>query len=314
MNLYKKNLLFRSHPRSPVYATAVSLVLIGRMRTTCRPKPCPSPLPTPYLFQVPDQGHQENRGRRGRSRCWSSPVSCAPTEFSHGSDPSYMPVAPVISDRSPFYGENTPVGAPEPKMSPPSQQRSFGGGRGGGYQGEERSLMGGGGQGGKTHVLCLKYLLSEKNSQGRYTWILPTFLVWITAIVNTLVIRSSLKDWQSMKKECIHARHNHDSLTLSPFSLFTTSPPFQRLQYDQLLSPIARSGGPVSGALSRRRGSSVSSTKALGKRDIGYINHRRLAPADQPVQFGGGKSLFLGMEAVPKSRHESLRDMHSSPV
>jgi hypothetical protein len=34
----------------------------------------------------------------------------------------------------------------------------------------------GGGQGGKTHVLYLKYLLSEKNSQGRCTWILPTFL------------------------------------------------------------------------------------------------------------------------------------------
>ncbi len=65
MNLYEKNLLFRSHPRSPVYATAVSLVLIGRMRTTCRPKPCPSPLPNPYLPQVPDQRHQENRGGEG---------------------------------------------------------------------------------------------------------------------------------------------------------------------------------------------------------------------------------------------------------
>ena len=68
---------------------------------------------------------------RGRSRCWSSPVSCAPTEFSHGSDPSYMPATPVISDGSPFSGENTPVGAPEPKMSPPRQQRSLGGGVGG---------------------------------------------------------------------------------------------------------------------------------------------------------------------------------------
>ena len=65
MNLYKKNLLFRCHPRSPVYATAVSLVLIGRLRTTCRPKPCPSPLPTPYLSQVPDQRQQENWGGKG---------------------------------------------------------------------------------------------------------------------------------------------------------------------------------------------------------------------------------------------------------
>ncbi len=65
MNLYEKNLLFRTHPRSPVYAAAVSLVLIGYMRTTCRPKPCPSPLPTPHLSQVPDQGQQENRGGEG---------------------------------------------------------------------------------------------------------------------------------------------------------------------------------------------------------------------------------------------------------
>ncbi len=131
MNFYKKNLLFRSHPRSPVYAAAVSLVLIGRTRTTCRPKPCPSPLPTPHLSQVPGQGPQENRGGKGRSRCWSSPVSGAATEFSHGTDPSNMPDPPVTSDGSPFYGENTPVGASEPKMSPLQQQRSSGGGGGG---------------------------------------------------------------------------------------------------------------------------------------------------------------------------------------
>ncbi len=54
---------------------------------------------------------------RGRSRCWSSPVSCAPTEFSHGSDLSNMSAASVTFHGSPFSGENTPVGAPEPKMS-----------------------------------------------------------------------------------------------------------------------------------------------------------------------------------------------------
>ncbi len=31
----------------------------------------------------------------------------------------HMPAPPVISDGSPFSGENTPVGAPEPKMSLP---------------------------------------------------------------------------------------------------------------------------------------------------------------------------------------------------
>ena len=57
-------------------------------------------------------------------------------------------------------------------------------------------------------MFCLKYLLSEKKFTGPLHLILPTFLFWITAFFNTLVIRSSLKDWQSMKKECIHARHN----------------------------------------------------------------------------------------------------------
>ncbi len=49
----KKNLLFRSHPRGLVYATAVSLVLFGRMWTTCRPKPCPSPPPYPLFVSSP---------------------------------------------------------------------------------------------------------------------------------------------------------------------------------------------------------------------------------------------------------------------
>jgi hypothetical protein len=111
MNLHKKNLLFRSHPRSLVYAAAVSLVLFGHIRTTCRPKPCPSP-PTTLFVSNPCQGQQENRGGKGRSRCRPSLASCAPTAFSHGSDPSYMPAASVISDKSPFYGENAPVGAP----------------------------------------------------------------------------------------------------------------------------------------------------------------------------------------------------------
>ncbi len=54
-----------------------------------------------------------------------------------------MPGAAVIFDGSPFYRENAPVGALEPEMTPPLEQRSFGK-KGGGCQGEERSLMGGG--------------------------------------------------------------------------------------------------------------------------------------------------------------------------
>ena len=131
MNLYKKNLLFRSHPRGPVYAAAVSLVLIGHIRTTCRPKPCPSP--HPLFVSSPCQGQQESWGEKGRSRCRPSPASYAPTAFSHGSDPSYMPVTAVIYDGPPFYRENAPVGAPEPEMTPPLEQRSFGGGGRGGW-------------------------------------------------------------------------------------------------------------------------------------------------------------------------------------
>ena len=137
MNLYEKNLLFRCHPRSPVYAKAVSLVLIGCMRTTCRPKPCPSPLPTPHLSQVPARDNKRTGVRRGRSRCRPSPAPCAPTEFSHGSDPSYMPEAPVISDGSPFYRENAPVGVPRAGDDPASRTTELL--RGGGGGAKERS-------------------------------------------------------------------------------------------------------------------------------------------------------------------------------
>ncbi len=65
MNLYEKNLLIRSHPRSLVYAAAVSLVLIGYMRTTCRPKPCPSPPPHPLFVSSPCPGTTRESGWGG---------------------------------------------------------------------------------------------------------------------------------------------------------------------------------------------------------------------------------------------------------
>jgi hypothetical protein len=135
MNLYKKNLLFRSHPRGPVYAAAVSLVLIGHIRTTCRPKPYPSP--HPLFVSSPCQGPKESWGEKGRSRCRPSPASYAPTAFSHGSDPSHMPVAAVISDGSPFYRENAPVGVPRAGDDPASRTTELL--RGGGGVAKERS-------------------------------------------------------------------------------------------------------------------------------------------------------------------------------
>ncbi len=139
MNLYKNNLLFRSHPRGLVCVAAVSLVLIGHIRTTCRPKPYPSP--HPLFVSSPCQGQQESWGeKKGRSRCRPSPASYAPTAFSHGSDPSYMPVVAVISDGPPFYRENAPVGAPRAGDDPTPGTT-------------ELLRGGGGGLGGKTHVL-----------------------------------------------------------------------------------------------------------------------------------------------------------------
>jgi hypothetical protein len=128
------------------------------------PSHVPPPSPPPICLKSLARDIKRTGVGKGRSRCWSSPVSVAPTEFSHGTDPSNMPDPPVISDGSPFCGENTPVGAPEPKMSPLQQQRSF---RGmGGCQGEEKKLDGGGGGWAGKRMCCLKYLLSEKKFTG----------------------------------------------------------------------------------------------------------------------------------------------------
>jgi hypothetical protein len=73
-----------------------------------------------------------------------------------------MPASSVAFDGSPFFGENTPVGAPESEMSPTTTTELGGGGwgkDGGGYQGEEvKQAKGGavGGEGGKMHMLCFE--------------------------------------------------------------------------------------------------------------------------------------------------------------
>ena len=75
-----------------------------------------------------------------------------------------MPGTAVISDRSPFYRENAPVGALEPEMTPPLEQRSLEEGGGGGLprRGVRLGGGGGGGLGGKTHVLLETPPLWEK--------------------------------------------------------------------------------------------------------------------------------------------------------
>jgi hypothetical protein len=71
-----------------------------------------------------------------------------------------MSAATVTSDGSPFSRENTPAGAPEPKMSlPHDNNRAWAEGGGeGGCQGEEMKLDGGGGggDGRKKHFFFLK--------------------------------------------------------------------------------------------------------------------------------------------------------------
>ncbi len=203
MNLCKKNLLFRSHPRGLVYATAVSLVLIGRMWTTCKPKPYSSPPPYPLFVSSPWPGTSREPGWGGGGVAVGNLLSPvlrpdSPTALIH--QIRQLPLSYLMGHPS---LERTPLSEPQSQRYP-CLSTTTELGRGGGVSKERRwSLVGErGGQGGKTHVLYLKSLLSEKNFTGPLH-LNPTHIsFWIAAIINTLVIRSSLKDWQSMKKEC----------------------------------------------------------------------------------------------------------------
>ena len=173
--MYEKNLLFRTHPRGLVYAAVFSVVLIGHVKTHVGTQAIPPP-PTPLFVSSPLSGVQEDRGGRGRSRCWSSPASWSPTAFSHGSDPPYMPVAPGISDGPPFYREHAPVGALETETSPPLEQRGLGGG---GLQGEGLGLVGGEGGGGlgrEKHLWLENTSSPGKKFNGPLHLVPPTFL------------------------------------------------------------------------------------------------------------------------------------------
>ncbi len=170
-------------------------------------------LPPPPLYPpfVSKSLIRDTKGAGGRGEGLLLVISCllrSDREFSHGSDLSNMPALPVIFDGSPFFGENTPVVAPESEMSRPTTTELGGWGRdGGGYQGEEMKQAGGGG--GRRENACVVFwsTSSLKKNYKAVTLESHPHLFWVIAIINTLVIRSSLKDGQSMKKECILARH-----------------------------------------------------------------------------------------------------------
>jgi hypothetical protein len=103
-----------------------------------------------------------------------------------------MPAPPVAFDGSPFFGENTPVGAPESEMSR-STTTELGGG--GGYQGEEvkPAKRGGCVRRENACVILLSTSSLRKNPKAVTLESYP-HLFWVLAIINTPVIRSSLKD------------------------------------------------------------------------------------------------------------------------
>jgi hypothetical protein len=66
-----------------------------------------------------------------------------------------------------------------------------------------------GGGGGRRENACVVFWSTSSLRKNHKAVTLESYphLFWVIAIINTLVIRSSLKDWESMKKECILARH-----------------------------------------------------------------------------------------------------------
>jgi hypothetical protein len=170
MNLYKKELTVQvPSKRSCVcysHLSGTNWAYVDHVQTQAL---FPPPLPTPYLSPVPDQGHQESWGGGGGVAVGHllSPVlgPNSPTALIHQiCQPhlSYLMGHPSL--------ERTPLSEPQSQRCPCLSTTAELGKGGGGYQGEEMKLGGGegmgGGQSGKTHVLYLKYLLSEKNLTG----------------------------------------------------------------------------------------------------------------------------------------------------
>jgi hypothetical protein len=146
------NLLFRSHPRSPVYATTVSLVLIGRMWTTCKPKPYSPPPPHPLFVSSPRPGTSREPGWGGGGVAVGHLLSPAlrPNSLTalihhiRQRHLSYLMGHPSL--------ERTSLSEPQSQRCPRLDNNGAWGG--GGYQGEEKKLGGGEGGGRAGKGMC----------------------------------------------------------------------------------------------------------------------------------------------------------------
>jgi hypothetical protein len=113
--------------------------------------------PPPHSPFVSKSLIRDTKGTGGRGCCWSSPASCAPAEFSHGSDPSNMP-AHLSYLTGHLSLERTPLSEHQSQRCPTQQQRSLGGGGGKGREPRRGGEAGGGRGWGRreTHVLCFE--------------------------------------------------------------------------------------------------------------------------------------------------------------
>ncbi len=113
----------------------------------------PPPLHSPFVSKSLTRD-TKGAGGRGRGRCWSSSASYAPAEFSHGSDPSNMPVHLSFLMGHPSL-DRTPLSEHQSQRCPAQQQRSLRGGGGGGREPRRGSEAGRGwGDGGK-RMCCI---------------------------------------------------------------------------------------------------------------------------------------------------------------